>query len=94
MTQVGGMPRPSGGEGQTLWASLADQLRAHPNEAILITEFTDTPRLRSLMTSINQGYVNVLADMPGTVKAHMRGSYIDRAGIRRGDLWVIWHTEN
>ena len=90
MTLVGGMPAP----GKTDWAGLVAELRANPNEAILFEDFKNTPRLRSLMTTINQRLTPALRELPGRVTAHMRGSYRDDQGKLRGDLWVVWHTED
>lgn len=88
------MPVDPNLRGKPMWDGLVEELRKHPGETILIEAFTDTPRLRSLMTIINQELNPALKALPGRVTAHMRGSYIDGAGVRRGDLWVVWHPDN
>ena len=87
------MPAPQSVRGLPMWVGLAEELRKHPGETILIEAFTDTPRLRSLMTIINQQLNPTLKTLGGRVRAHMRNSYRDGVGVRRGDLWVVWHPE-
>ena len=87
------MPPDPRERGLSMWKGLVEELRKHPGEPVLIEAFTDTPRLRSLLTMVNSGRQPALAALPGRVTSHMRGSYVTETGIRRGDLWVVWHPE-
>jgi len=90
VTQVGGMPTATG---KTDWPAIVATLRENPNVPILFEEFKDTPRLRSLMTTINQRLTPLLRELPGEVRANMRGSHLVD-GKLHGDLWVTWIPRN
>ena len=89
-----GLPITKTDRARALWGHLEEELRKHPGEPVLIEEFRDTPRLKSLLTIVNGNLNATLRAMPGRVQAHMRNSYVrTETGIRHGDLWVVWYPE-
>ncbi len=74
------------------WERVAEQIAEHPNEDILLPEFTDTHRIQSLAQSVNYGQTIALRSLGGVVRASIRNSRMDGRGkgTRTGDLWLHW----
>lgn len=87
-------PRPPAKGNATVdWKKVANTLADTPDQAVLFDEFADTPRVKSLLTMVNGGKVAALNDLPGTVRAFMRQSYMDHSGRRRGQVWLCFYPE-
>ncbi len=95
--QVGGMPGKGYGASANVrrWDTIAESLRAHPGEPILLPEFTATDKVEALQIQVNYEDCPVaLRDLGGAVKAFIRNSQVvvkdnGKKG-RRGDLWLLW----
>ena len=75
----------------TDWDAVAERiLEVGPNEHFLM--FKDTPRLRGILNTINQGQAKPLRALGGVVRGIMRDSRNSADG-RRGDVWIIWDKD-
>lgn len=74
------------------WQGVADTLRRHPEEDVLLDEFNleDTPRLRGMYVSVRAGEIGKLAELGGVVVPMARNSRIMEGNRKRGDLWLRW----
>lgn len=89
------IPRPKSPEWAVDWPKVARLLRDNPGVEVLLDEcgFEDTPRLRALRNTVEQGGVAALVELGGVVFAAERNSRSIGGSRRRGDLWLRWEPE-
>lgn len=93
--KVGGMPPPNESRRLVDWDAVAEALREHPHEAVLLPQFTSTESAMSVLATVNrpEGTVRALRELGGKVIAQMRNSKGLVGRRRRGDVWLTWHPE-
>lgn len=91
--KVGGKPNENKKDFRVDWESVADRLREHPGEDVLLDEFVDTSRVRALSNSVRQGDIVALFELGGVVFPSMRNSRSIGGSRRRGDVWLRWEPD-
>lgn len=95
VNQVGALPDRKApipaGTVRTDWAGLASALKSNPGKAVLVDEFTQTPRVTSISSSLKRTPLPLpLRDLGGTIECHVRNSTTGPDGVMTGDIWVTY----
>lgn len=98
VSKVGEVPAKAIGRpnhNSTDWEGLAKALKDAPGEAVLVEEFTQTPRAESLYNSLRRRNLPLpIRALGGTVTCNIRNSTSTRhPRSMTGDVWVTWHPE-